>query len=72
VGTRGVSTVSTAGLFNPVIGLVESAVAFVLAALSIVVPVLAAVAALVVLLVLARVIMRRRRSRAATDAALTG
>lgn len=60
VSLRGVSTISTAGMLNPVISAVESAAAAVLAVVSIVLPVLAGVFLLLIALIMVRAFARRR------------
>jgi hypothetical protein len=68
VGTRVTSTVTTAGIANPIVSSIENAVAAILSALAIIVP----VALGVVLLIIVAVLVRRRikrshqRARAAT------
>lgn len=60
VAARGVSTLTTAGLGNPLISTVESGAALGLTVLAVVVPVLAALAVIVILVVLRRFLLRRR------------
>ncbi len=69
-GARGVSTVSTGGLLNPVLNAGQSALAGVLSALAVVAPVLAAAAVMVGVWVVWRVVRRvraRRRARTLGD-----
>ncbi|MGH7025198.1 MAG: DUF4126 domain-containing protein [Caulobacteraceae bacterium] len=69
-GTRAVSTMTTAGLANPFISLVEDGVTAVLAGAALILPALAGAVALALLLVLVLgggAILRRLRSRARTS-----
>jgi hypothetical protein len=61
-GTRGISTVTTGGLANPLVSTAEAAASTVLSALAIFVPVVAAVLVVVLFLIVARrTVFRRRR-----------
>jgi len=60
VSVRGVSTVTTAGVFNPIISAVQSAIAAVLSILAVVVPIVAA--GLVLCLVAVALVWWRRRA----------
>lgn len=68
-GTRGLSTVSTAGLANPILATIENVGALLLSVISILLPLLAGALVLVLLLlvgrVLWRILRRRRRERLA-------
>lgn len=72
VAVRGVSTVTTGGIANPVVATVENAVSVVLSVLAVVVPVLATVVVLAAVLVGGRVVVRRARRRRARAAGLAG
>lgn len=62
-GARAVSTATTAGVANPVIGLAETAVAVGLSALAIFAPVLAGVVAVIGVVVFIWVVMRLKRTK---------
>lgn len=64
VASRWTSTLTTGGLANFIVATVEAAVAFTLALLAIVLPVLAGLAVLLLLALLARFLLRRRFARA--------
>lgn len=65
VSARGVSTLSTAGILNPIISAVQSAAAVVLSVLAVVVPVAAGALILGAAILGARWYLRRRERRAA-------
>lgn len=64
VGTRGVSTVGTGGLLNPILGVLQSVVSVVLSALAVVVPILAVLVLVLVVAAIVTLILLRRRRRA--------
>lgn len=66
VGTRATSTVTTAGIANPIVSTVENALAALLSALAIIVPALLGLALLIIVFILIR--RRIKRSRQHTHA----
>ncbi len=71
VAMRGVSTMTTGGVGNPVVATVENASSLVLSVLAVVVPVLAAVIVFATVIVVGRFAVRRVRGRCRRAAALT-
>jgi hypothetical protein len=65
VASRWTSTLTTGGLANFIVSTFEAAIAFTLAVLAVVLPILAGIFALLLLLVLARSLLRRRRTAVA-------
>ncbi|GJQ31034.1 MAG: hypothetical protein HBSAPP03_29180 [Phycisphaerae bacterium] len=67
VTTRGASTAATAGVLNPILNTVQSALSAIVSALAVVVPIVAGAVVLAVAAVIARWWWVRRRKRAGTD-----
>jgi len=65
VGVRSASTITTAGIANPIISWIQTAIAAVLSIVAVVLPILAAICILGVAILAVQLVLRWRRSRSA-------